>query len=132
MRLAEERTSGAFNGTGPGDQTTMGELLRAAVTATGSDATLRWIPEDTLEAAKVEPWMELPLWLPARHLGTWDVGTERAQAAGLRTRPVAETVADIWKWLQDGGEAELDDWRSEHRPPRMSAERETALFRLLC
>ena len=50
----------------------------------GSDAELRWIPEDELEEAGVEPWMELPLWLPARHLGTWDVGTDKAQAAGLQ------------------------------------------------
>ena len=132
VRLAEERTSGAFNGTAPVGQTTMGELLQAAIEATGSAARLRWIPEDKLEEAEIEPWMELPLWLPARHLGTWDVGTERAQAAGLRTRPVAETVADTWKWLQAGGEAELDDWRAEHRPAGLSAEREAALFRLLC
>ena len=100
--------------------------------ATGSGAELRWISDDALEAAGVEPWMELPLWLPARHLGTWHVATERAQAAGLRCRPVAETVADVWSWLNAGGEAELDDWRAEHRPPEMSAEREAALFRLLC
>ena len=110
----------------------MGELLEAAVAATGSGATLRWIDDDALEAAGVEPWMELPLWLPARHHGTWNVGTSRAQAAGLRTRPVADTVADVWEWLRDGGEAELDDWRSEHRPPKMSAGREAALLRLLC
>ena len=132
VRLAEERTSGAFNGTAPVGQTTMGELLQSAVVATGSDASLRWIPDAKLEEAGVAPWMELPLWLPARHLGTWDVGTDKAQAAGLQTRPVAETVADIWKWLQAGGEAELDDWRSEHRPPKMSAEREATLIRLLC
>jgi nucleoside-diphosphate-sugar epimerase len=132
VRLASERVAGAFNGTGPVGQTTMGELLQAAVTATGSDARLRWVPEGALESAGVEPWIELPLWLPARHLGTWDIGTERAQAAGLRTRPVAETVADVSDWLRNGGERELDDWRSEHRPPKMSAEREAALLRLLC
>jgi nucleoside-diphosphate-sugar epimerase len=131
VQLAETRAAGAFNGTAPRGQTTMGELLEAAVAATGSGATLRWIPEAKLEAAGVEPWMELPLWLPARHLGTWDIGTERAQAAGLRTRPVAETVRDVWTWLRNGGEAELDDWRAEHRPPKMRAEREAAIFRLL-
>jgi hypothetical protein len=72
--------------------------------------------------------MELPLWLPAAGFpGAWTVGTERAQAAGLRCRPIAETVADIWAWLRDGGESELDEWRSEHRPPPMSEERERAL-----
>jgi len=105
----------------------MEELLRAA-----GDADLRWIPDDKLEAAGVEPWVELPLWLPERFAGTWNVGTAKAQAAGLRTRPVQETVDDIAAWLENGGEAELDDWRAEHRPPRMSATREEALTRLLC
>ena len=106
----------------------MEELLRAPP----GDADLRWIPDDKLEEAGVEPWMELPLWLPERFAGTWNVGTAKAQAAGLRTRPVQETVDDIAAWLENGGEAELDDWRAEHRPPRMSAEREAALSRLLC
>jgi 2'-hydroxyisoflavone reductase len=126
LDLAEQRVRGAFNGTAPIGQTTFRELLAAA-----GDAELVWIPDERLERAEVEPWVELPLWLPARHEGTWRVGTKRAQAAGLRCRPVAETVRDVRKWLQDGGEGELDDWRAEHRPPRMSREREEALFRLL-
>jgi nucleoside-diphosphate-sugar epimerase len=128
LDLAEQRTHGAFSGTAPPGQTTMGELLRAA----DPDADLRWIPEDKLEAAGVEPWMEFPLWLPERFEGTWNVGTAKAQAAGLRTRPIQETVDDIATWLENGGEAELDEWRSEHRPGKMSAEREAALTRLLC
>jgi nucleoside-diphosphate-sugar epimerase len=127
LDLAERRVAGAFNGTAPIGQTTMGELL-----ATAGDAELRWIPEDKLEAAGVEPWTEFPLWLPERFEGTWRIGTAKAQASGLRTRPVAETVDDIATWLENGGEAELDEWRSEHRPGKMSAEREAALSRLLC
>jgi len=127
LDLAEQRVSGAFNGTAPIGQTTMGELLAAA-----GEAELRWIGDEQLEAAGVEPWIELPLWLPERHAGTWRIGSARAQAAGLRCRPVAETVEDIATWLENGGEVELDDWRSEHRPPRMTAEREAALVRLLC
>jgi hypothetical protein len=41
---------------------------------------------------------------------------------------VAETVTDVWAWLRDGGGGELDEWRSEHRPPRMAAERERRLL----
>jgi nucleoside-diphosphate-sugar epimerase len=126
LRLAEERITGAFNGVGPVGQTTMRELLEAA-----GDADLRWIPDEKLEQAGVEPWVEMPLWIPARYAGTFGVDNARAAAAGLRVRPVAETVADVRAWLESGGEKELDDWRSEHRPPRMSHEREDALIRLL-
>ena len=54
LDLAEQRTPGAFNGTAPIGQTTMGELLRAA-----GDAELRWIGRQ-LEAAGVEPWIGAP------------------------------------------------------------------------
>ena len=100
----------------------MGELLSSC-----GDAELRWVSDEALVALNVGEWIELPLWLPEAY--TWQVGTARAQAAGLRCRPVADTVADIAAWLRDGGEDELDDWRSEHRPPPMSAEREAELLR---
>jgi nucleoside-diphosphate-sugar epimerase len=129
LDLAEQRVAGAFNGTSPAGTQTMGEVLEAAVTATGADAELAWIPDERLQALEVEPWVELPLWIPADAFpGTWTIGTERAQAAGLRARPVVETVADVWAWLRDGGEGELDAWRSEYRPPRMAAERAQRLL----
>ena len=126
LDLAERRVAGTFNGTGPPGMTTMGELLGAAVDATGSDARLRWIPDAALRSAGAEPWMELPLWAPEDEMaGTWLVGTERAQAAGLRCRPAAETVADVAAWLRVGGEAELSDC-----PAPMGAEREAELLAL--
>jgi nucleoside-diphosphate-sugar epimerase len=129
LDLAEQRVAGAFNGTRPPGQQTMGEVLDAAVAATGSGAELVWIPDERLQAADVEPWMELPLWLPASEFpGTWQVGTVRAHEAGLRCRPIAETVADVWAWLRDGGESELDEWRSEHRPRPMNVAREHTLL----
>ena len=129
LDLGERRVAGAFNGTAPAGRTTMGEVLEAAVAATGAGAELVWVPDERLQAAGVEPWTELPLWLPeAGFPGTWEVGTERAQASGLRCRPIAETVADVWSWLRDGGEDELDEWRSEHRPPPMNSRREHELY----
>jgi 2'-hydroxyisoflavone reductase len=117
LDLAEGGIPGAFNGTAPIGQTTFAEILEG-------DANVQWIPEDALE--DVEPWTELPLWLPQRYEGTWRIGTERAQEAGLRCRPIAETLADVDAWLRE--RPELPDWRAEHRPPRMSAEREAALL----
>ena len=127
--LGERRTAGAFNGTSPPNRQTWGEVLDAAAAATGADVEFVWLSDEQLQAAEVEPWMELPLWIPAAAApGTWQIGTERAQATGLRCRPIAETVADVWAWLRDGGESELDEWRSEHRPRPMSEERERAVM----
>jgi len=60
--------------------------------------------------------------------GTWQIGTSRAREAGLRCRPVAETVADVWAWLRDGGEATLGDWQADYRPRGLDPERERALL----
>jgi 2'-hydroxyisoflavone reductase len=128
LDLAERRVGGAFNGTGPAGMTTMGELLGAAVEATGSGARLHWIPDEALIGAGAEPWTEVPLWAHPDWVGTWRIGTARARAAGLRARPAVETVADVAAWLHDDGE--ISDWGSHARPAPMSAEREAELLAL--
>ena len=129
LDLAERREAGSFNATGPIGQTTMGELLGAAVDATASGAELVWRSDEQLRAVDAGPWMELPLWAPMDEMpGTWRIATARAQAAGLRCRPAPETVRDVWHWLREGGEAEVSDWGSHARPAPMSAAREAELL----
>ncbi|MFI9598659.1 NAD-dependent epimerase/dehydratase family protein [Streptomyces sp. NPDC052043] len=102
----ERELSGPYNMISPRGHTTMGELLEACVRVTGADTELRWTDPETILAAGVEPWTELPVWMPPgseghRALHGADVG--RALATGLRCRPVDETVADTWAWLQSLG-----------------------------
>jgi 2'-hydroxyisoflavone reductase len=99
VEAAERRLSGAVNATGPNGMTTLGGLLEMCRDVTGSDA--EWVPvaEKELLAAGVEPWVHLPLWLPADTARTaWDVDTSRARELGLPSRPLSETVADTWAW----------------------------------
>jgi nucleoside-diphosphate-sugar epimerase len=102
LDAAARGVGGPFNLTGPPGQTTMGELLGACLTVTGSDAQLRWLAPEPILAAGVQPWTQLPIWLPpgedhdALHRG--DVS--KALKEGLHPRPVGETVADTWAWLQ--------------------------------
>ncbi|MFF1921657.1 NAD-dependent epimerase/dehydratase family protein [Streptomyces sp. NPDC058221] len=105
LDAAEAGLHGPYNLVSRPGHTTMGGLLDACVRATGSDAELRWTDTATILAAGVEPWSDLPVWLPpgelhdSLHQG--DVG--RAHAAGLHCRPVEETVADTWTWLCELG-----------------------------
>lgn len=96
---------GAYNTVSRPGHATMGELLTACVRATGSDAELRWTDPEVLLAAGVEPWTDLPVWLPPGELyDTLHRGDHtKAYAAGLRCRPVGETVADTWSWLRTLG-----------------------------
>lgn len=102
--------AGAYNLVSPPGHTTMGEFLESCVRVTGGGAELRWRSPESVLAAGVEPWTGMPVWLPPGadfdHMHRGDVS--RALAAGLRCRPVDETVADTWAWLQRlGGKAPL-------------------------
>jgi nucleoside-diphosphate-sugar epimerase len=93
--------SGPFNVACRQGHATMGGLLDACRDATGRSAELTWVSADEVLAAGIEPWSELPIWLPPDDEYGWmhDMSVERAHAAGLRCRPVEETVADTWEWL---------------------------------
>ncbi len=82
---------GTFNATG--EPMPFGDLLEECRAVTGSDATFTWVASDALLAEEVGPWMELPLWLPMPgYAGMMRAPTERARAAGLTVRSLAETV----------------------------------------
>lgn len=118
---------------------TLGEVLHTCIEVTGSDADLVWVAPEVLRDHGVAAWTDLPIWLPddeeAYALHTGDVA--RALSWGLRIRPLRETVADCWTWVQQvdaagtappprddigvdpGREAEvLAAWASARRPTR--------------
>jgi nucleoside-diphosphate-sugar epimerase len=96
---------GTVNVPGP-DGTTFGDLLAACYQVTEADrtggATLRWVPDEVLTEAGVQPWMELPMWVPdiPELAATWQVSGDRAVRTGIRYRPLADTVHDTWQWLR--------------------------------
>ena len=85
---------------------TFGELLTTCARFTGADgnpaATLRWVPDSVVLDAGVEPWMELPMWVPdtPEFAGIWDTSGDRALRTGMRYRPLTDTVHDTWLWLR--------------------------------
>ena len=98
---------------------TTASLLEACRAATGSGAELVWVDEAALEAAGAEPWTHLPCWVPehGEYAGFLEADTSRAAASGLVCRPVAETAADTWAWLQrEGAPAQRAD-REVHGLP---------------
>lgn len=105
LDAGERDLAGPYNLVSRSGQATMGRLLDACVRATGSDAELRWTDAGPILAAGVEPWTDLPIWLPPGEVYDAIHGNdvERAYATGLRCRPVEETVADTWAWLEEQG-----------------------------
>ncbi|WP_089153935.1 NAD-dependent epimerase/dehydratase family protein [Micromonospora sp. NBS 11-29] len=125
-----EGVGGAYNVIGRTGHATMGELLDAAVAATGSDAALRWTDPAPILAGDVEPWNDLPIWVPRGHEYRWlqERDVERAYAAGLVCRPVGETVADTWRWLREVGGVPERAGRPARAPVGLAPEREAALL----
>lgn len=94
--------SGPFNVVSRRGHATMGAILEACRDVAGApNATLTWVAPEVITAAGIEPWTEIPIWLPADHefAAMHNSNVERAHAAGLRCRPVLDTVRDTWHWM---------------------------------
>jgi 2'-hydroxyisoflavone reductase len=116
LSAADRGLGGAYNLTSARGHATMAALLGAARDVTGSQATLVWVTPEVIEAAGIQPWTDLPVWLPPtdEYAGMHDTDVSAALAAGLTCRPVAETVADTWRWLQEEGYPQPRPGRPAH------------------
>jgi hypothetical protein len=92
--------------------------------STGSDAEFEWITDEKwLVAQGVAQWTEIPLWRTYR--GVWAVDSVRAHTAGFVTRPLRDTVAGTWEWL-NSGDTEVAHERAVEQG--ISAEKEAAIL----
>jgi 2'-hydroxyisoflavone reductase len=83
VAAVEQGLGGTFNATNEG--VPWRELL--------DGAEVTWVTDEYLQDHGVGPWIELPLWLPdADDAGMLETDVSRAVAAGLRFRPVAESL----------------------------------------
>jgi len=131
VELAERGVSGAFNATGPDDTLTMERFLETCREVTRSDARLVWMDETFLLEQKAGPFSELPLWVPEHFHAVETVNCTRARAAGLRCRPLAETVGAALEWARSlpPRERGAKSGRALTIPPAMTREREAELLR---
>ena len=112
IRMVEGVSLGVFNAMGPGSELTMGGMLEGIHGAIGSSARLVWASADFLEQQNVSPWGDMPVWIPATGdtAGANRRRNQKAVAAGLTFRPLAETVNDTvawWKTLPPERQAKL-------------------------
>jgi nucleoside-diphosphate-sugar epimerase len=110
VRMTESGMTGAFNATSPAGAHTFGSMLDAC-----GATDVVWADESFLLERGVEPWRDLPLWIPVgdpemAYFQRADVS--RAVAAGLTFRPLEEIVRAVPEWMGAAGlpperEAEL-------------------------
>lgn len=116
--------SGIYNVTGP--TVTLGDIIATAQMVTGGEGSPVYMDAAFLLENGVQPWVDLPLWLPAserdyRYMSQIDV--RKAMADGLTIRPLAETIQRAMDWIN-----ERSDWRGQLRAG-MESVREHALIK---
>jgi 2'-hydroxyisoflavone reductase len=104
IRMAEQRTFGMFNATGPAGTMSVAEMLggiRAAFDGT-RPTTLTWVPVEFLEQQRIRGWSDMPVWVPPRpdNAGFSAVSIQRALDSGLTFRPLAVTARDTVDWFE--------------------------------
>jgi nucleoside-diphosphate-sugar epimerase len=120
VRAAEERLAGTYNAVAP--VITRERVLETCRSVAGTDVELVWVDPEFLHEQGVEEWMELPLWLyDQQYRGMLSVDASPALAAGLRTRPLEETVRDTLAWA-------LSDEAPSDFPAGLDREKEQAVL----
>ena len=117
VSLAERRVAGVFNGAGPAERLTMAGMLAAC----GIPDPV-WVEEGFLLEHGVEPWSELPFWLPEddEESGLFEGDVTKQVDSGLTFRPLTDTVHDLMAWHATRG--------TEIGPPTLAPEREAELL----
>lgn len=123
--MAEQKQHGIFNANGKPETFTMESVLDECRLTSDSDATFTWVSEQFLRDQNVMAWSDMPLYLPEEDApqlaGFMFVNCDRAFDAGLRIRPLGDTIGDTLAWAKS-------DLGDEPLKAGIDAERERILL----
>jgi 2'-hydroxyisoflavone reductase len=128
IRTCESKTSGIFNATGPAETLRMQHFLEACRAVAGTESRRVWVDEAFLLAHEVQPYNELPLWVPEKYQAFETVNVQAAIAQGLVFRPLEETVRATLEWARSVRGLPRPGKIGIELPPAMTAERERELL----
>lgn len=123
IRLAENGTTGIFNGVGPGTPLNSAEMFYGIRAVTSAPVAFEWIDADFLEEMGIRAWSDMPAWFPphGRTAGFARMSNARAMAAGLTFRPLAVTAAETLGWFLSLPAERQEKLRSGMTPGREEA-----------
>jgi 2'-hydroxyisoflavone reductase len=125
IAVIEKGYKGVYNAVGPDQPISMKSFLGECQRITGSDAVFTWVPADFLEAQKVAPWMQMPMWVPAKgeDIGFGSLSNRKAVVRGLKFRPLEDTVRATLEWFRS-----LPEERQAKMRAGLPAEREAEVL----
>ena len=123
IRLAESRTLGVFNATGPAQPMTLRDMLATIASSLQVSPTITWASTQFLEAQDIQPWGDMPVWVPAEgdSAGFAKRSIQRALKAGLTFRALATTSVDTLAWFRQQPDARQATLRAGLTPDRENA-----------
>ncbi len=98
LLLISNRVHGTFNADGP--VVTLGTLLRTIQTSSALKSKVVYVPGDVLTEKGIQPWSELPLWIPGLSGTDGSTDTQKSAAIGLLSRPLSDTITATRAWLE--------------------------------
>jgi len=107
VRCATDDMPGVWNVTGkPG---AFSEVLDGVIKVSGAPAELVWVDEEAIHAANVVPWVDFPMMAPSSPNFRYflEVSTDKAFGAGLKCRPIEETIKPLLDWDRTRREKQL-------------------------
>ncbi len=125
VTLAERRIAGTFNASAP--PRPFADVVNSCLRATDTSAQITWVDDTFLLERGVGQWMELPLWIaevPSEWRSMQEADVSRAIDAGLRFRPLDDTVRDTLAWAAttDTPTRPTDDERAVGLSPERESE----------
>lgn len=129
IRMAENRTLGVFNATGPVKPLTMAELLYGVKAVTTAGAQFTWVPWDFLTEQKIRGWSNMPVVVRdgPNNVAFSRRSIAKALQAGLTFRPLAVTAKDTLDWNKTRPADQLEAL-AQGKLAGISAEREAQVL----
>ena len=103
IRMAEARTFGTFNATGPNFELSSAAFFYGLRAVTTGGVKFNWVDSEFIEKNQLSPGGDLPVWVP-RGPETNGFATRsiaKATAAGLTFRPLATTAQDTLAYFNN-------------------------------
>jgi 2'-hydroxyisoflavone reductase len=113
--LIEQGETGVFNGVGPSAPISFAEMVAACMEAVVSEAMLVWVDPVRLRALGVDIERHLPLWSDREGWELRRCDPTKSLDAGLRFRPLAETIRDTLAWDRERGTPPFRDAMTPER-----------------
>lgn len=98
LNMIEKRETGAFNLVNTPGTVTMKLLVEEPLKPVSDNSKIIWVDEDFLASCEIQPWQDLPFWVPGKASNLMLTSNSKALKAGLSIRPPGVTLQDTLNW----------------------------------